>query len=141
MMKREQKQRERLWREATGHCLYCGHPVSLEEMEVDHIHPRSRGGGNGYGNKVCSCPGCNALKGDALLEDFLRDHFNETQYRKYLNRLETLVTQGKMPWEKYWELSAPEHEDEDFEAPEPLEAPAPPQGRLCLIGGILFLEC
>ena len=139
-MKRELKQRERLWREATGHCIYCGHPVSLEEMEVDHIVPRSRGGDNGYGNKVCSCPSCNALKGDAPLEDFLRDHMNETQYRKYLNRLETLVTQGKLTWEKYWELSRPECGEDDYSERTPPEAPDPPQGGLCFFGGILFLE-
>ena len=104
-MKRELKLRERLWREATGHCIYCGHPVSLEEMEVDHIVPKSRGGGNGFGNKVCSCPCCNAQKGDATLEDFLQNNMNKSQQEKYLNRLDTLVEQGKMTFDKALSLS------------------------------------
>lgn len=98
-MKRELKQRERLWQEATGHCIYCGHPVTLEEMEADHIVPRSKGGENGFANKVCSCPRCNALKGDAFLEEFL-DGMSACQKEKYLNRLDALVEQGKLSWDK-----------------------------------------
>lgn len=103
-MQRELKQRERLWREATGHCIYCGHPVSLEEMEVDHIVPRSRGGENNYANKVCTCPRCNALKGDAPLKEFLGS-MSRCRKEKYLNRLDALVEQGKMNWDKASALS------------------------------------
>ena len=139
-MKRELKQRERLWQEATGHCIYCGHPVSLEEMEADHIVPRSRGGENGFANKVCSCPACNALKGDATLEDFLRNHFNDSQLQKYLNRVDTLAQQGKMTWEKAWDLSAPAMDAHTASrAPEPQEEEAAPGGSLCFFGGLLYV--
>ena len=70
-MKREKTFRERLWEEATGHCIYCGKPVSLEEMEADHIVPLCQGGDNSYENKVCSCPCCNARKAGLDLEEFL----------------------------------------------------------------------
>ena len=129
MMKRELKQRERLWREATGHCIYCGHPVSLEEMETDHIVPRARGGGNGIENKVCSCPRCNALKGDASLEEFLRNNMNQSQLQKYLNRLETLERQGKMGPDKCWELCSPAW-----------DAAPRPEGEIYFIGGIVCIE-
>jgi CRISPR/Cas system Type II protein with McrA/HNH and RuvC-like nuclease domain len=127
-MKRELKQRERLWQEATGHCVYCGHPVSPEEMETDHIVPRSRGGENGFANKVCSCPRCNALKGDTSLEEFLRNTMGPCQRERYLNRLDALVEQGKMSWDKAVRLSGREE-----------EAPVPEYRELFLVGGLVYI--
>ena len=95
-MKREKNIRERLWEETSGHCIYCGRPVTLQEMEVDHIVPKSLGGGGEFMNKVCVCPQCNATKADALLEDFLEDTKNTKKLRKYHNRLKALQAQGKM---------------------------------------------
>ena len=99
-MKREKKQREKLWDEATGHCIYCGRPVKLEEMEVDHILPLSQGGENVYENKVCSCPACNAAKAGLLLDDFLDSHMGSRQRKRFSNRVNHLVEQGKMTWQK-----------------------------------------
>lgn len=99
VMKRQKSHRHLLWEEATGHCIYCGHPVTLEEMEVDHIEPLSLGGSNGIENKVCSCPHCNATKGNLTLEAFL-DNMSAKERKRYSNRINTLVEQGKMDWEK-----------------------------------------
>ena len=99
-MKREKTQREKLWEEATGHCIYCGRPVSLESMEVDHIHPISLGGDNSYGNKVCTCPCCNAEKGAAPLEVYLRENMTAKQRKRFSNRVTHLAEQGKMSWSK-----------------------------------------
>lgn len=99
-MKREKTQKEKLWEESTGHCIYCGRPVSLEDMEIDHIVPLSAGGENCYDNKVCSCPACNANKGSTLLAEFLTEHFSEIKLRKYKHRLDTLTEQGKMSIKK-----------------------------------------
>jgi 5-methylcytosine-specific restriction endonuclease McrA len=44
-----------------GHrCGYCGKPAST----VDHVLPRSRGGGNTWENTVAACGRCNGRKGD-----------------------------------------------------------------------------
>ncbi len=99
-MKREKNQREKLWDEATGHCIYCGRPVQLEEMEVDHIQPLCQGGDNSFGNKVCACPGCNATKAGMSLEEFLREHMGKTQRKRLSNRVQHLAAQGKMNWSK-----------------------------------------
>lgn len=95
-MNQKERTRARLWEEADGHCIYCGHPVSLEEMEVDHIEARSMGGGDEYRNKVCCCHDCNSSKGNTPLEEYLIDRFSERKLRKYRNRLDTLVRQGRM---------------------------------------------
>lgn len=95
-MKNEKKQRERLWRETAGHCVYCGHPVSPEEMEVDHIEPWSQGKDNSFLNKVCCCKECNRLKGNRLVEDFLLEEYSEDKLAKYENRIDNLVKGGYM---------------------------------------------
>ncbi len=47
-----------------GHrCAYCGRRATT----VDHVHPRSRGGGNTWENLVACCLACNSLKGDRSL--------------------------------------------------------------------------
>jgi 5-methylcytosine-specific restriction endonuclease McrA len=45
-------------------CQYCG---SRSQLTVDHVVPRSKGGGSTWDNIVASCAPCNRRKGDALL--------------------------------------------------------------------------
>ncbi|MDY6897146.1 MAG: RNA-guided endonuclease IscB [Cyanobacteriota bacterium] len=52
-------------------CSYCGaYNVSLE---VEHIHPKSKGGSNRISNLCLSCHECNEEKADRDVEDFLQD--------------------------------------------------------------------
>ncbi len=44
-------------------CQYCG---SSSRLTVDHVVPRSRGGGSGWDNVVTSCAPCNSRKADRL---------------------------------------------------------------------------
>jgi 5-methylcytosine-specific restriction endonuclease McrA len=44
-------------------CQYCGARTSLT---VDHVIPRSKGGGSDWENIVASCAPCNRRKGDRL---------------------------------------------------------------------------
>ena len=44
-------------------CQYCGARTSLT---VDHVIPRSKGGGSGWDNIVASCAPCNRRKADRL---------------------------------------------------------------------------
>ena len=46
-------------------CQYCG---SRSNLTVDHVVPRSKGGGSSWDNIVTSCAPCNRRKGDALLK-------------------------------------------------------------------------
>jgi 5-methylcytosine-specific restriction endonuclease McrA len=45
-------------------CQYCG---ARSNLTVDHVIPRSKGGGSSWENIVASCAPCNRRKGDALL--------------------------------------------------------------------------
>jgi 5-methylcytosine-specific restriction endonuclease McrA len=44
-------------------CQYCG---SRSSLTVDHVIPRSKGGGSTWDNIVASCAPCNRRKGDQL---------------------------------------------------------------------------
>lgn len=44
-------------------CQYCGERYSSARLSLDHIHPRSRGGGDTWENVVCACLTCNVRKG------------------------------------------------------------------------------
>jgi hypothetical protein len=45
------------------HCVYCGEAFLAEELTLDHVEPRMRGGDDSEGNLVACCVGCNREKG------------------------------------------------------------------------------
>lgn len=58
-------------------CAYCD--AKHVPLEVEHIHPRSRGGSNRPSNLTLACVPCNQAKGNRDLRDFLvgdSDRFN-----------------------------------------------------------------
>lgn len=48
-------------------CQYCS--TKRGEMTLDHVVPRSRGGGSTWENLVTACQKCNARKGDRSLSE------------------------------------------------------------------------
>lgn len=44
-------------------CQYCGKVFDRRELNLDHVIPRSHGGGTHWENVVCSCIPCNLRKG------------------------------------------------------------------------------
>jgi 5-methylcytosine-specific restriction endonuclease McrA len=44
-------------------CQYCGKRFPTGELSLDHVMPRSRGGGTDWENIVCACVRCNVRKG------------------------------------------------------------------------------
>lgn len=52
-------------------CVYCAGVSGDTILNVDHKHPRAKGGGNSVSNLVVSCRTCNEEKGTLLLTDWL----------------------------------------------------------------------
>ncbi len=50
-------------------CAYCD--AEHTPMEIDHIHPRSKGGSNRVSNLTLACHDCNQKKGNLLISEFL----------------------------------------------------------------------
>jgi hypothetical protein len=48
-----------------GHrCMYCGRSFAGQELTLDHVIPRSKGGANSWDNLVAACTKCNHRKAD-----------------------------------------------------------------------------
>lgn len=50
-------------------CMYCGQSSPSVVLNVDHIHPVSKGGDNDILNLITSCFDCNAGKSDRKIDD------------------------------------------------------------------------
>jgi hypothetical protein len=61
--------REYLLEKHNRTCVYCG--AKNVPLQIEHIHPRSRGGSNAISNLTLSCGPCNQRKGTQTLEEFL----------------------------------------------------------------------
>jgi|GEM_PF-80367 len=55
--------RRNLFARDGNRCQYCGRTFPTQELSIDHVVPRTQGGGESWGNLVCSCVKCNAKKG------------------------------------------------------------------------------
>lgn len=50
-------------------CAYCGGTFKNHNLEMEHIHPKSRGGPLTWMNLVCACRYCNNKKADRTPEE------------------------------------------------------------------------
>lgn len=64
--------KENIWKRDGAACAYCRTPLKLNEVTLDHIHPKSKGGSNDWLNLVSACQTCNCKKADELLHN-IRD--------------------------------------------------------------------
>jgi hypothetical protein len=54
-------------------CAYCGLVYPVEELTLDHVQPRMRGGDQSDGNLVTACRACNTRKGSVAAWAYLAD--------------------------------------------------------------------
>lgn len=82
-----------LWEEAGEKCLYCGQILTLsqclngDDMEVEHIIPKSVLYDDSYGNKTCACRRCNKEKGNRTALEYIRAKGWEAEYMERINGL------------------------------------------------------
>lgn len=82
-----------LWEEAGEKCLYCGQILTLSQclngdnMEVEHIIPKSVLYDDSYGNKTCACRRCNKEKGNRTALEYIRAKGWEAEYMERINGL------------------------------------------------------
>ncbi|MEB8336296.1 RNA-guided endonuclease IscB [Streptomyces endophyticus] len=58
-------------------CAYCG--IDGVPLNIDHIHPRSKGGTDRIANLTLACVPCNQGKGNRLVEEFVKDEAHLAQ--------------------------------------------------------------
>lgn len=71
--------RLQVWGKYEGHCGYCGTPIKYQDMQVDHIFPKSGMTQNrknkpanidDISNLMPTCRSCNIFKSNSSLENF-----------------------------------------------------------------------
>ena len=81
-------------------CQYCGRKLPRNELNLDHVVPRSKGGGSAWTNVVCCCHVCNFKKGGRTPDEagmtllrlprkpawtpFMTETFSLKRYREWL---------------------------------------------------------
>ena len=96
-----------LWEEAGEKCLYCGQILTLsqclngDDMEVEHIIPKSVLYDDSYGNKTCACHECNQTKGNRTALEYIRAEGREAEYMKRIN---DLLKEKKISYSKHQRL-------------------------------------
>lgn len=100
-------QKYMLWEEAGKVCLYCGRSIEEEQclngddMEVEHIIPKSVLYDDSYGNKTCACHECNQTKGNRTALEYIRAKGWEAEYMKRIN---DLLKEKKISYSKHQRL-------------------------------------
>ena len=80
-----QSVKEKLYKQQDGKCNACGREFEIWDFEIDHIIPKSKGGGDYYENYQLLCGSCNRIKGDRPME-YLRLKI-ETRERMMKNKI------------------------------------------------------
>ena len=83
-------------------CQYCGRQGG--DLTIDHINPRSLGGGHSWENLVTACKGCNHRKGGKTLHQsrmILRTVPHEPRAGMYYTIERRLDTRLDHSWEKF----------------------------------------
>ena len=111
-------QKYRLWQESDECCIYCGKHVDVvqflrgEEIEVEHIIPRSILFDDSMSNKVCACRSCNQEKGNRFAMEYIQSKGCE---QSYIERVNSLFHDKKISYSKRQRLlMLPKDLPEDF---------------------------
>ncbi|HET7274426.1 MAG TPA: HNH endonuclease [Longimicrobiaceae bacterium] len=70
---RDEPLRARVFRRDSYRCVYCGEEFPGEQLTLDHVEPRMRGGDQSEGNLVTACRPCNTQKASLPAWAYLED--------------------------------------------------------------------
>lgn len=87
------------WRDE-NQCQYCGNFFKFDELTMDHVEPKSKGGAKSWENIVTSCKCCNSKKRDRTPKEA-----NMPLIRKpYSPRVNLLDLNRNIPIHKDWRI-------------------------------------
>lgn len=87
-------------------CQYCGCKPGREDLTIDHVHPRSRGGRSEWENVVLACQRCNAKKGSRLLEEAPMNLLRPPRKPHWLTVVRhTLKSQNRPAWQRFVDMA------------------------------------
>jgi 5-methylcytosine-specific restriction endonuclease McrA len=95
-----------VYRRDGNRCQYCGCHLNARNSSIDHVMPRSRGGGHSWSNMVSACKPCNRKKANRTPEEagmrLAKAPIAPTRNSIMLNSLE-----GNAAWEPWASVLKP----------------------------------
>ena len=79
-------------------CQYCN---AREDLTIDHVIPRSRGGRDTWKNLVTSCASCNIKKGNRTPREASMKLLKKPYKPNHILYLQTIVASVKEDWKPY----------------------------------------
>ena len=99
----------KMWQDAEFVCIYCGKQINVKDflvgdnINVEHVIPRSLLFDNSFSNKVCACRKCNEDKNNRTAYDFMKEK-GDSEFDAYVNRVNDLYERKKISKAKYTKL-------------------------------------
>lgn len=119
------KTRESVYAKYDGHCAYCGRPIDIRDMQVDHFRPlrawdAASAGSDDLSNLMPACRMCNHYKRANSLETFRRyiAEIPRKLRENYIYKIGVVygnVVENVKPIKFYFEEVEEKEQDEDSE--------------------------
>ncbi|MCC6142662.1 MAG: HNH endonuclease [Candidatus Hydrogenedentes bacterium] len=98
--------RRNLFARDRNQCQYCGKRFPKQELTIDHVLPRSRGGKDTWNNLVLACTKCNVRKGNRLPDEAGMPLLRDPGVPRWLPRLGVKIPQDElMSWQRFIDTS------------------------------------
>jgi 5-methylcytosine-specific restriction endonuclease McrA len=87
-------------------CQYCGTRPARQELTIDHVVPKSRGGTDSWDNLVTACVTCNVRKGDRTPEEAGMHLLRRPGTPLWLPRLGTALRREEIvSWQRFVDVT------------------------------------
>jgi len=95
--------RENIFHRDNHLCAYCGKKFKLDQLTVDHIKPKSKGGDNTWKNTITSCKACNNKKSDKTLVEAGMTLLFEPKEPRWCDTLSKMASRPELRpnWSKF----------------------------------------
>ncbi|MEM7518571.1 MAG: HNH endonuclease [Planctomycetota bacterium] len=93
--------RRNLFRRDGYTCQYCGRKPGGNELSIDHVIPRSKGGRSTWENCVLACVRCNRRKANRFHEDCGMSLLQVPRAPRWTPTFEARLGRVKQSWERF----------------------------------------
>ncbi|MEM8868354.1 MAG: HNH endonuclease [Verrucomicrobiota bacterium] len=100
--------RENLFERDNYRCQYCGNGFEAQDLNMDHVIPRDRGGRTSWENIVTSCIKCNSRKANRLPHQASMHLIRKPERPKWRPFISSLIGQDyDADWDHFINLKKP----------------------------------
>ena len=82
-------------------CQYCAVFFREDDLTLDHVIPRSKGGGSTWTNVVAACKPCNQKKRDYLIENAPVTLLRKPRKPSYRAIIKKRIDKANLQWQRY----------------------------------------